>query len=287
GTAVLTFTYTVAAGQNTADLSVTGATLNGATARDTAGNDANLAGLATNPAGVLQIDTTAPRTPSISQVSDNVAPVTGIVANGGSSNDTTPTVRVSLSGTGAVAGDIVQLLNGATAVGSPVTLAAADITAGYKDITPAALSQATYAFSAVLSDGAGNSSGSAVAYSVKIDTTAPASPKVTGISNDTGISSTDMITNDSTLIISGTAEPGSTVQILRNDVSLGTVTTDATGHWSLDSTAKALADGSYQYKVKATDAAGNVGPLSAAFVVVVDTQAPAAPTIGGFSPDTG
>ena len=65
GTNALTFSYTVAAGQNTADLAVTAVNLNGATVKDGAGNAANLAGAVTNPAGTLQIDTTAPTVSSV------------------------------------------------------------------------------------------------------------------------------------------------------------------------------------------------------------------------------
>jgi hypothetical protein len=50
----------VAAGENTADLAVTGSSLNGATVKDAVGNDAYLAGAAVNPAGILQVDTIAP-----------------------------------------------------------------------------------------------------------------------------------------------------------------------------------------------------------------------------------
>lgn len=62
GTSALTFTYTVAAGQNTANLAVTGFS-SGVT--DVAGNLAVLAGTATNPGGTIQIDTTAPNVTSI------------------------------------------------------------------------------------------------------------------------------------------------------------------------------------------------------------------------------
>ena len=55
----LVFDYTVAAGQNTAALAVTGVNLNGATVTDTNGNAANLSGAATTFTG-LEIDTTAP-----------------------------------------------------------------------------------------------------------------------------------------------------------------------------------------------------------------------------------
>ena len=77
GTNALTFSYTVAAGQNTADLAVTAVNLGTATVKDGAGNAANLTGAVTNPAGTLQIDTTAP------SVSSVVASGTGITAGSG------------------------------------------------------------------------------------------------------------------------------------------------------------------------------------------------------------
>ena len=60
GSTALTFSYVVAAGQNTADLEVTGLNLNGATIRDAAGNIAVLSDEVINPAGTLAIDTTPP-----------------------------------------------------------------------------------------------------------------------------------------------------------------------------------------------------------------------------------
>jgi hypothetical protein len=66
GTSSLKFSYTVAGGQNTADLTVTGLTLaGGATIKDAAGNNAVLASAVTNPAGILQIDTKAPTIKSV------------------------------------------------------------------------------------------------------------------------------------------------------------------------------------------------------------------------------
>jgi len=60
GTGTLVFTYTVATGQNTADLTMTGFNFNGGTILNGVGAAANLTGAVTNPAGVLQIDTTPP-----------------------------------------------------------------------------------------------------------------------------------------------------------------------------------------------------------------------------------
>ena len=59
GTNALTFSYTVAAGQNTADLMATAVNLNGATITDGAGNAANLS-LTGLTQSSPQIDTTTP-----------------------------------------------------------------------------------------------------------------------------------------------------------------------------------------------------------------------------------
>ena len=68
GTGTLTFSYTVGAGQDTGDLAVTSFNLNGATLQDAASNSANLSGAVINPAGTLQIDTTAPAVPTITSI---------------------------------------------------------------------------------------------------------------------------------------------------------------------------------------------------------------------------
>ena len=59
GSNALTFSYTVGAGQNTADLTVTAFNPGTATITNGAGTAANVTGAVTNPAGVLQINTTA------------------------------------------------------------------------------------------------------------------------------------------------------------------------------------------------------------------------------------
>jgi hypothetical protein len=63
-TAVPTFSYTVLAGQNTPDLTVTALNFNGGTIKDVAGNPAVLTA-AINPAGTLQIDTAGPTVNSV------------------------------------------------------------------------------------------------------------------------------------------------------------------------------------------------------------------------------
>jgi Ca2+-binding RTX toxin-like protein len=64
GTAALTFTHTVAAGQSSPDLAVSAFNLAGGTVRDAAGNAANLSAATNyNPAGTLKVDTSSTTTP--------------------------------------------------------------------------------------------------------------------------------------------------------------------------------------------------------------------------------
>src|SRR5437016_2505243 len=112
GTSALTFSYTVAAGQNTSDLAVTGVSLNAATVKDGVGNAANLTGAVTNPSGTLQIDTSAP------SVSSVVASGTGITAgsgNLGAGKVVTLTLNLSEAVTVAGGTPTLTLNNGGTA----------------------------------------------------------------------------------------------------------------------------------------------------------------------------
>src|SRR6185369_7666546 len=112
GTA-LTFSDTVGAGQDTADLSVTSFDLNGATLQDAAGNSASLSGAVTNPAGPLQIDTTAPTVTSV------VSSGSGIDGSGtgdlNAGHVVTLTVNMSEAVTVAGGTPTLSLNNGGTA----------------------------------------------------------------------------------------------------------------------------------------------------------------------------
>ena len=94
----LTFSYTVAAGQNTADLTVTAVNLNGATITDVAGNNASFSGTLA-PAGTLQIDTTPPTVTKVT-----AAPSSGDVESGATVMITLTTSEVvNITGTPALA----------------------------------------------------------------------------------------------------------------------------------------------------------------------------------------
>ncbi len=169
GSNALTFSYTVAAGDNTADLAVTAVNLNAASVTDAAGNAAVLTAAVTTLAGALQIDTTAPAAPVISSDS----PASGNA--------------VTLIGT-AEANSTVTVYEGTLVLG---TVAANS--AGAWSYTTGQLAVGSYIFTATATDAAGNVSTMSQPIDPTISTNAYSA-------NNTSLSVTD--TND-TVILSG------------------------------------------------------------------------------------
>jgi hypothetical protein len=99
------------------------------------------------------------------------------------------------------------------------------------------------------------------------------------------VSSTDNITADDTPTFSGSAEPGSTVDLFTASSSqIGSATTDGGGAWSI--TASTLSEGVYSVHATATNGVGTSNP-SGNLTVEVDTVAPNPPTFDGTSPPSG
>jgi Ca2+-binding RTX toxin-like protein len=119
--------------------------------------------------------------------------------------------------------------------------------------------------------------------SVTIDTVAPAAPSVPDLlaTSDSGVSSTDNITNVTKPTFTGTAAAGSTVTLLDGTTVIGTGVATA-GTWSITATT-ALANGTHSVTAKAADVAGNLSAASGALSVTIDTVAPAAPQLTGGS----
>ena len=145
--------------------------------------------------------------------------------------------------------------------------------------TTVALSDGSHSFTAKASDAAGNTSTSS-AFGVTIDTMAPAAPVIGGFTTDSGTVG-DGLTNDNTPTLSGTAAAGSTITVYDGSTALGTTSADGGGNWSY--TTGSLSDGAHSLTAKATDAAGNQGVASTALSLTVDTTAPGAPVISGYT----
>ena len=120
------------------------------------------------------------------------------------------------------------------------------------------------------------------AVDLTIDSSAPVAPLNLALAagSDSGISDSDQLTNDSTPTITGSAEANATVELFSGEDSLGTVTADASGDWSLTTTT--LSEGEHSIVAQATDAAGNFSVVSEALTITVDITAPSLPADGVY-----
>lgn len=221
----------------------------------------------------LTIDTLpSTGTTGITQVLDDQGPLTGPLANGATTNDSTPT----LTGVGDP-GSTVTIADGLAVLGTTLVDGSGNWT-----FTPAApLADGNHSFTAT---GPTNTSS---AFAVTVDTVAPPAPAITSMADDvpqvTGSVGTGGTTNDPALTLSGTGEPGSTVRVLDGTTEVGSALVDGAGNWSL--TTSNLADGAHALTAVAVDSAGNTSAPSPAWNVTVDTVAPPTPVIsaiGGF-----
>jgi hypothetical protein len=104
----------------------------------------------------------------------------------------------------------------------------------------------------------------------------PAAPAIASWSPDTGKTG-DGITDANQITLHGTAAAGSTVKVYDGSTQIGTATATSTGSW--DYITKILTDAKHTLTATATNSSGQTSVASAAVAVIVDTKAPAAPTI--------
>jgi hypothetical protein len=135
------------------------------------------------------------------------------------------------------------------------------------------LAEGIHTFAVRATDAAGNLDASPASHSWRVDTTAPPPPVVESPADGAS-------TANDTVTVSGTAEPGTTVEVFDGAASRGTTPADGAGAWS--TTLTGVADGSHTYTARATDAAGNTSAVSNGRRITVDTDAPE--TIMGTSP---
>lgn len=201
---------------------------------------------------------------------------TGVSNSDRITNDNTQTLLITGS-----QGSIIQVFDGATLLGNAV-----ETGAGNFSFTTALLSDGIHGFTAVaLPVDSGPSSAASTVFNVQIDTQAPSRAVINSIAQDTGASNSDGITADKTVTLNITAEAGSTVVVRNGATILGNAVEVSAGRFEF--TSQPLPDGTHALTAQATDVAGNQGQRSLARNVVVDTQAPVAPTIDSIENDTG
>ncbi|MFY7317581.1 Ig-like domain-containing protein [Enterobacter cloacae complex sp. IR5399] len=248
-----------------------------ATAKDPMGNESS------SSSWTVTIDTDAPVKPTIDAALDDVGSVQGNLANGGSTDDPTPT----LSGK-AEAGSTVKIYDQNGLLGE--VTAKAD---GTWSFSPTAkLPEGEHRFHVTATDRAGNTSAASDDFVLNLDYTAPDASKVsiTDVVDDfgsvTGSVTSGGKTDDNTPLIKGTgAEAGNTITVYNGDKVIGTAKVQADGTWELQVT-KALPDGTYNLTVKETDSVGNTTAASPEYIIQIDAGGqPLPPTLSSVEDD--
>jgi hypothetical protein len=217
-----------------------------ATATDAVGNTST-----TSATLNIVIDTQAPAAPTITTEKTPTS-------------DNTPTV----TGT-AEANSTVMIYVGGNAAGT----VKADANGNYTYTFNPAMADGSYVITATATDAAGNTSAHSPALNITIDAAAPETPAAPQL-----IGGNNGIINDATPSIKGDAEANSTVTVYVDGKPVGTTKGDANGHYTYTFD-PALTDGPHNITVTATDATGNTSGQSPALAIVIDTQAPAVPTV--------
>jgi len=217
----------------------------------------------------VNIDTTPPPAPSIPDLT--TATDTGISATDNITANNTPTF------TGIVqAGNSVNVYDAGTLMGAAVV----DGSGNWTFITASALADGVHNITTIVTSG-GVASAPSTALAVTIDSTAPTAPgnapDLAALS-DTGLSSTDNLTSNTTPTFvgaPGSGLAGDTITLYEGSTVLGTGTIAANGSWSV--TASTLGNGVHNISATFRDVAGNESAPSSALPITISTTAPAAP----------
>ncbi|MFZ6818630.1 DUF4347 domain-containing protein [Undibacterium sp. Ji22W] len=290
GTNTLHFTYTVQAGDTSADLnyeSVSALSVSGASIKNANDvTDVDLSLPATNAGASLAggksivIDTTAPT---------NTIATAQLSADNGSLSDDFVTNKGGQTISGALSVNLASGEKVEVSIDNGYTWNPATASVGSKAWSLGTTLIGANTIKVKVSDTAGND-GAAYSHSFTIDTTAPSNAVGSmALSADHGTSSTDFITDTASQTISGSltaalaADEGVEVSVNNGSTWLPATSTTGSKNWSIDSTIA----GNDNIKVRVFDTAGNTGTV-ATQAYVLDTTAPTKTiTSAQFSVDNG
>jgi hypothetical protein len=207
------------------------------------------------------------------------APVLLASDDSGVQGDNVTSVRSPhLTGT-AAAGSLAQLLDSSGNVVASTVVASSG---SFSLQPPSPLADGTYSFRFRDEDVAGNFSAASAAVTLVIDGTPPVAPTAPALlpADDTGVVGDNATTVTQPRLI-GTSEAGATVQLLNAaGAVIGTAVAGSGGAYTV-APSSPLSVGVSVLSVRAVDAAGNVGPSSAALslTILASVPTPATPTL--------
>lgn len=175
--------------------------------------------------------------------------VTGISTDTGrsASDAITSDTTLAISGTARASDAVIVTRTGTGTIG---TVTADSLGQWMLDYTGTTLVDGMYTFTATVADTGTGSSYVSDAFSVTVDTTAPAAPAITYVGG-------------SPLVISGTAEANASVVASIDGTPVGSATAGSDGKWSLIVTST-VSSAVHAFSAVATDVAGNAGATSTA-----------------------
>ncbi|HEY1608214.1 MAG TPA: Ig-like domain-containing protein, partial [Paraburkholderia sp.] len=236
----------------------------GVVAATSGGSDAPAAA----PAALKQAETI-----SSMEVIDRVGPTQGILTPGEATDDPMPV----FVGTG-VAGSTVTIYDGATVLGTTTV----DDNGNWIFAPSSPLADGEHSLTATQTTPGTLESEPGASFTVIVDTVPPDAPHIGSVVDNVAPVVGELVsgqsTNDPQPTFSGTAEPGSTINVYDNGELIGSTTVADDGTWTFQPD-QPLDEGQHLIQLSATDEAGNTGSTTG-FEVDVDTAAPAKPGVG-------
>jgi subtilisin family serine protease len=270
GTNLLTFSYTPAAGENSADLATATRDALTGTISDAAGNPVAAHFFNdVNPPGLVAIDTTPPALTISSSASALRAGETATLTFSFSEVPSGfSAAAISSSG-----GNLSGLAETADPTVYTATFLPTANSSGTASITVAAASY---------TDVAGNPGGASNTATLSYDTRLGAIPTITEVSDNVGALQGSLaegaVTDDTTPTLSGTLSSalagGETLRVFQNATLLGTATVNSTARTWTFTPATALPAGAYSFSVAVADTAGTLAARSSARSLTIDTRTP-------------
>lgn len=218
----------------------------------------------------LLVDATPPLAPRITAIVDDAPAKVGVVSNGGSTNDRSPTLQGRLDEPLAE-GEQLQVLRNGEQIGAPIAVSGL----AWSVTDSGLVFGHAYSYTARVVDAVGNT-GTSSDYRIVVQAGTGTVASVTAVTDNvaplTGNVANGAATNDNTPTISGTLSSGlvagESLQVLRDGVVITAPVAIEGNTWRV--TDGRLSDGTYTYTARVTDPEGS-GAVSGGHRITVDT----------------